>query len=37
MQVTEPILNEYHNKLHRFVQGRVSDASIADDILISER
>ncbi len=33
MQVTESIWNEYHNKLHRFIQGRVSDASIADDIL----
>jgi RNA polymerase sigma-70 factor (ECF subfamily) len=33
MQVIESIWNEYHNKLHRFIQGRVSDASIADDIL----
>ena len=33
MQVIESIWNEYHNKLYRFIQGRVSDASIADDIL----
>ncbi len=33
MQVTESIWNEYHNKLYRFIQNRVSDASIADDIL----
>ena len=33
MQVTESIWNEYHGKLHRFIQNRVTDASIADDIL----
>ncbi len=33
MQVTELIWNEYHNKLHRFIQSRVTDASIAEDIL----
>jgi RNA polymerase sigma-70 factor (ECF subfamily) len=30
---TEQIWKEYHNQLHSFIQSRVSDASIADDIL----
>ena len=33
MQVTESIWNDYHKKLHRFIQSRVTDTSIADDIL----
>jgi hypothetical protein len=31
MQVTESIRNEYHQKLYRFIQYRVSDTSDADD------
>lgn len=33
MQVTESIWNDYHKKLHRFIQSRVTDTSITDDIL----
>ena len=30
---TEQIWNDYHTSLHRFIQSRVNDAAIADDIL----
>ncbi len=33
MEAIQSIWNEYHDKLHRFIQNRVSDTSIADDIL----
>jgi RNA polymerase sigma-70 factor (ECF subfamily) len=33
MDSTEQIWQEYHHKLHGFIQSRVSDASLADDIL----
>jgi RNA polymerase sigma-70 factor (ECF subfamily) len=33
MDVIESIWKEYHSKLHRFIQSRVGDASIAEDIL----
>jgi RNA polymerase sigma-70 factor (ECF subfamily) len=33
MKVTESIWNEYHQKLYRFIQYRVTDTSITDDIL----
>ncbi len=33
MEAIESIWNEYHGKLYRFIQNRVSDTSIADDIL----
>lgn len=33
MDSTEQIWQEYHHKLHGFIQSRVSDSSLADDIL----
>ncbi len=33
MEAIQSIWNEYHDKLHRFIQNRVSDTSIADDII----
>ena len=33
MENTEQVWKEYHDNLHGFIQSRVSDASIADDIL----
>jgi len=33
VNITENIWKEFHSKLHAFIRGRVSNASIADDIL----
>lgn len=33
MDSTEQIWQEYHNRLHGFIQSRVGDTSLADDIL----
>ena len=33
INTTETIWNEFHSQLHRFIQNRVSEASMADDIL----
>jgi RNA polymerase sigma-70 factor (ECF subfamily) len=33
MESIEQVWQEYHSKLHAFIQSRVNDVSVADDIL----